>query len=125
MACHPWTAGGPGGVATVQALWQETPWEDLEWPRPALGLHRPGSFTETLGPIDTDLPCVWASGELHGASVRMSGHTCRVIPSRVRGARVTSLGIFLPWQMQMLDKFPMEGGQKDPKQRIIPFLPGR
>ncbi|KAI1234236.1 hypothetical protein IHE44_0003953 [Lamprotornis superbus] len=25
--------------------------------------------------------------------------------------------------MQMLDKFPMEGGQKDPKQRIIPFLP--
>lgn len=27
--------------------------------------------------------------------------------------------------MQMLDKFPMEGGQKDPKQRIIPFLPGR
>lgn len=26
--------------------------------------------------------------------------------------------------MQMLDKFPMEGGQKDPKQRIIPFLPG-
>lgn len=29
------------------------------------------------------------------------------------------------FQMQMLDKFPMEGGQKDPKQRIIPFLPGR
>ncbi|XP_054834214.1 SH3 and PX domain-containing protein 2B isoform X2 [Eublepharis macularius] len=27
--------------------------------------------------------------------------------------------------MQMLDKFPMEGGQKDPKQRIIPFLPGK
>lgn len=25
----------------------------------------------------------------------------------------------------MLDKFPMEGGQKDPKQRIIPFLPGK
>lgn len=26
--------------------------------------------------------------------------------------------------MQLLDKFPVEGGQKDPKQRIIPFLPG-
>uniref|UniRef100_U3I7M8 SH3 and PX domains 2B n=1 Tax=Anas platyrhynchos platyrhynchos TaxID=8840 RepID=U3I7M8_ANAPP len=32
---------------------------------------------------------------------------------------------FFDLQMQMLDKFPMEGGQKDPKQRIIPFLPGR
>lgn len=30
----------------------------------------------------------------------------------------------LPLQMQLLDKFPIEGGQKDPKQRIIPFLPG-
>lgn len=28
-------------------------------------------------------------------------------------------------QMQLLDKFPIEGGQKDPKQRIIPFLPGK
>ncbi|KAJ1067125.1 hypothetical protein K5549_012484 [Capra hircus] len=27
--------------------------------------------------------------------------------------------------MQLLDKFPIEGGQKDPKQRIIPFLPGK
>lgn len=27
--------------------------------------------------------------------------------------------------MQILDKFPVEGGQKDPKQRIIPFLPGK
>ncbi|MGH0132953.1 UNVERIFIED_CONTAM: hypothetical protein FKN15_051171 [Acipenser sinensis] len=27
--------------------------------------------------------------------------------------------------MQILDKFPIEGGQKDPKQRIIPFLPGK
>lgn len=27
-------------------------------------------------------------------------------------------------QMQILDKFPIEGGQKDPKKRIIPFLPG-
>lgn len=26
--------------------------------------------------------------------------------------------------MQILDKFPIEGGQKDPKKRIIPFLPG-
>lgn len=27
-------------------------------------------------------------------------------------------------QMELLDKFPVEGGQKDPKRRIIPFLPG-
>lgn len=27
-------------------------------------------------------------------------------------------------QMRILDKFPIEGGQKDPKKRIIPFLPG-
>lgn len=26
--------------------------------------------------------------------------------------------------MRILDKFPIEGGQKDPKKRIIPFLPG-
>ncbi|XP_053512957.1 SH3 and PX domain-containing protein 2B isoform X2 [Artibeus jamaicensis] len=32
---------------------------------------------------------------------------------------------FFDLQMQMLDKFPTEGGQKDPKQRIIPFLPGK
>ncbi|KAM4748312.1 SH3 and PX domain-containing protein 2B [Rhinophrynus dorsalis] len=32
---------------------------------------------------------------------------------------------FFDLQMQMLDKFPVEGGQKDPKQRIIPFLPGK
>lgn len=29
-----------------------------------------------------------------------------------------------PLQMRILDKFPIEGGQKDPKKRIIPFLPG-
>lgn len=35
------------------------------------------------------------------------------------------LNVFLfSLQMQLLDKFPLEGGQKDPKQRIIPFLPG-
>ena len=28
------------------------------------------------------------------------------------------------FQMRILDKFPIEGGQKDPKKRIIPFLPG-
>ncbi|XP_029466166.1 SH3 and PX domain-containing protein 2A isoform X2 [Rhinatrema bivittatum] len=32
---------------------------------------------------------------------------------------------FFDLQMQMLDQFPVEGGQKDPKQRIIPFLPGK
>ncbi|NWT54120.1 SPD2A protein, partial [Erythrocercus mccallii] len=33
--------------------------------------------------------------------------------------------VVLSLQMQLLDKFPIEGGQKDPKQRIIPFLPGK
>ncbi|XP_041424600.1 SH3 and PX domain-containing protein 2A isoform X5 [Xenopus laevis] len=32
---------------------------------------------------------------------------------------------FFDLQMQVLDKFPIEAGQKDPKQRIIPFLPGK
>ncbi|KAJ8402757.1 hypothetical protein AAFF_G00364290 [Aldrovandia affinis] len=32
---------------------------------------------------------------------------------------------FFDLQMLILDKFPIEGGQKDPKQRIIPFLPGK
>ncbi|XP_060097715.1 SH3 and PX domain-containing protein 2A isoform X2 [Heteronotia binoei] len=32
---------------------------------------------------------------------------------------------FFDLQMELLDKFPIEGGQKDPKQRIIPFLPGK
>lgn len=32
--------------------------------------------------------------------------------------------LFSSSQMQILDKFPIEGGQKDPKKRIIPFLPG-
>lgn len=33
-------------------------------------------------------------------------------------------GFLCASQMQILDKFPIEGGQKDPKKRIIPFLPG-
>ncbi|XP_031695355.1 SH3 and PX domain-containing protein 2A isoform X3 [Anarrhichthys ocellatus] len=32
---------------------------------------------------------------------------------------------FFELQMRVLDKFPIEGGQKDPKKRIIPFLPGK
>ncbi|KAL0964464.1 hypothetical protein UPYG_G00324190 [Umbra pygmaea] len=32
---------------------------------------------------------------------------------------------FFDLQMQILDKFPVDGGQKDPKKRIIPFLPGK
>ncbi|KAM6969781.1 SH3 and PX domain-containing protein 2B [Aplochiton taeniatus] len=32
---------------------------------------------------------------------------------------------FFDLQMELLDKFPQEGGQKDPKRRIIPFLPGK
>ncbi|KAK1802587.1 hypothetical protein P4O66_004237 [Electrophorus voltai] len=31
----------------------------------------------------------------------------------------------IQYRMQILDKFPIEGGQKDPKKRIIPFLPGK
>uniref|UniRef100_A0AAQ4Q143 SH3 and PX domain-containing protein 2A n=1 Tax=Gasterosteus aculeatus aculeatus TaxID=481459 RepID=A0AAQ4Q143_GASAC len=32
---------------------------------------------------------------------------------------------FFELQMRILDQFPIEGGQKDPKKRIIPFLPGK
>ncbi|KAM6916734.1 SH3 and PX domain-containing protein 2A-like isoform 2-T2 [Xenentodon cancila] len=32
---------------------------------------------------------------------------------------------FFDLQMRILDKFPIDGGQKDPKSRIIPFLPGK
>uniref|UniRef100_S4RFV7 SH3 and PX domains 2Aa n=1 Tax=Petromyzon marinus TaxID=7757 RepID=S4RFV7_PETMA len=32
---------------------------------------------------------------------------------------------FFDLQMQLLDKFPVEGGQRDPKLRTIPFLPGK
>uniref|UniRef100_A0A8C8CZF8 SH3 and PX domain-containing protein 2B n=1 Tax=Oncorhynchus tshawytscha TaxID=74940 RepID=A0A8C8CZF8_ONCTS len=32
---------------------------------------------------------------------------------------------FFDLQMELLDKFPVEGGQKDPKRRVIPFLPGK
>ncbi|XP_028278543.1 SH3 and PX domain-containing protein 2A-like isoform X2 [Parambassis ranga] len=32
---------------------------------------------------------------------------------------------FFDLQMRILDQFPIEGGQKDPKKRIIPFLPGK
>jgi len=27
--------------------------------------------------------------------------------------------------MALLDRFPAEGGRKDPSQRILPFLPGK
>ncbi|CAL8391167.1 unnamed protein product [Arctogadus glacialis] len=32
---------------------------------------------------------------------------------------------FFDLQMRILDTFPIDGGQKDPKKRIIPFLPGK
>ncbi|XP_026856064.2 SH3 and PX domain-containing protein 2A isoform X2 [Electrophorus electricus] len=32
---------------------------------------------------------------------------------------------FFTLQMKLLDLFPVEGGQRDPKQRLIPFLPGK
>uniref|UniRef100_A0A3B4AJ21 Uncharacterized protein n=1 Tax=Periophthalmus magnuspinnatus TaxID=409849 RepID=A0A3B4AJ21_9GOBI len=37
----------------------------------------------------------------------------------------SNLSLVFDPQMQILDKFPIEGGQKDPKKRIIPFLPGK
>lgn len=60
--------------------------------------------------------CPWCA-----LSLSWAGGLC-VLP--VHPCLSSPLLHFLP-QMQMLDKFPMEGGQKDPKQRIIPFLPGR
>ncbi|XP_076834993.1 SH3 and PX domain-containing protein 2A isoform X2 [Brachyhypopomus gauderio] len=32
---------------------------------------------------------------------------------------------FFTLQMKLLDLFPVEGGQRDPKKRLIPFLPGK
>uniref|UniRef100_A0A8C9Q1J9 SH3 and PX domains 2B n=1 Tax=Spermophilus dauricus TaxID=99837 RepID=A0A8C9Q1J9_SPEDA len=58
-------------------------------------------------------------------------HGCTVYIIRVTWSSGSTEAIyrryskFFDLQMQMLDKFPMEGGQKDPKQRIIPFLPGK
>nr|XP_056705259.1 SH3 and PX domain-containing protein 2A isoform X3 [Euleptes europaea] len=49
--------------------------------------------------------------------VTWSDSTCQTIYRRYSK--------FFDLQMQLLDKFPIEGGQKDPKQRIIPFLPGK
>ncbi|XP_044293987.1 SH3 and PX domain-containing protein 2A isoform X2 [Varanus komodoensis] len=49
--------------------------------------------------------------------VTWSDSTCQMIYRRYSK--------FFDLQMQLLDKFPIEGGQKDPKQRIIPFLPGK
>lgn len=43
------------------------------------------------------------------------------IPVRYKSYKKYSYSCF---QMELLDKFPVEGGQKDPKRRIIPFLPG-
>ncbi|XP_046885705.1 SH3 and PX domain-containing protein 2A isoform X1 [Hypomesus transpacificus] len=50
-------------------------------------------------------------------SVTYSDTACHVIYRRYSK--------FFDLQMQLLDKFPIEGGQKDPKKRIIPFLPGK
>ncbi|XP_003787243.1 SH3 and PX domain-containing protein 2A isoform X2 [Otolemur garnettii] len=50
-------------------------------------------------------------------NVTWSDSTCQTIYRRYSK--------FFDLQMQLLDKFPIEGGQKDPKQRIIPFLPGK
>ena len=42
----------------------------------------------------------------------------------VAGDKTKLFPLLMFQQMQILDKFPIEGGQKDPKKRIIPFLPG-
>ncbi|XP_026165560.1 SH3 and PX domain-containing protein 2A isoform X3 [Mastacembelus armatus] len=44
---------------------------------------------------------------------------------RGQSAWVTEFHGGIVEHMRILDKFPIEGGQKDPKKRIIPFLPGK
>ena len=36
-----------------------------------------------------------------------------------------SLSLSLSLSLQLLDLFPVEGGSKNKKQRVIPFLPGK
>lgn len=47
-----------------------------------------------------------------------------MLPLRPLRSPTLNAGFLCASQMQILDKFPIEGGQKDPKKRIIPFLPG-
>jgi len=60
------------------------------------------------------------------ALLTLLNHTHQEIPWSPGSLSIFSPKMFVlfPLQMQLLDKFPIEGGQKDPKQRIIPFLPG-
>uniref|UniRef100_A0A674CLH8 SH3 and PX domain-containing protein 2A n=1 Tax=Salmo trutta TaxID=8032 RepID=A0A674CLH8_SALTR len=59
----------------------------------------------------------WVQDTVYLINVTYSDSTSHVIYRRYSK--------FFDLQMQILDKFPVEGGQKDPKKRIIPFLPGK
>nr|XP_014343797.1 PREDICTED: SH3 and PX domain-containing protein 2A isoform X2 [Latimeria chalumnae] len=59
----------------------------------------------------------WKRPQVYIIDVSWSDSTSQVIYRRYSK--------FFDLQMQILDQFPIEGGQKDPKQRIIPFLPGK
>uniref|UniRef100_A0A3P9PBI0 SH3 and PX domain-containing protein 2A n=1 Tax=Poecilia reticulata TaxID=8081 RepID=A0A3P9PBI0_POERE len=48
------------------------------------------------------------------------------LPCKSKVKLVNSIAdVIVLLQMRILDKFPIEAGQKDPKKRIIPFLPGK
>ncbi|ETE69097.1 hypothetical protein L345_05103, partial [Ophiophagus hannah] len=76
---------------------------------PCASLYRRNIFVEKK----LEIQCL--STKVYIIKVTWSDATCQTIYRRYSK--------FFDLQMQLLDKFPVEGGQKDPKQRIIPFLP--
>lgn len=86
------------------------------------------SWSEQYRIVVYSLLCSWAEGflQLLCFANPLPSHTQAKKSSVPKQPLCLPPKAFLlfPLQMQLLDKFPIEGGQKDPKQRIIPFLPG-
>uniref|UniRef100_A0A493U3P2 SH3 and PX domain-containing protein 2A n=2 Tax=Anas TaxID=8835 RepID=A0A493U3P2_ANAPP len=87
------------------------------------------SWSEQYRIVVYSLLCSWAEGflQLLCFANPLPSHTQAKKSSVPKQPLCLPPKAFLlfPLQMQLLDKFPIEGGQKDPKQRIIPFLPGK
>uniref|UniRef100_A0A8C9ZIA1 SH3 and PX domain-containing protein 2A n=1 Tax=Sander lucioperca TaxID=283035 RepID=A0A8C9ZIA1_SANLU len=74
-------------------------------------------FCPQLKDIHSNFLLPFFSWQVYLINVTYSDNTSHIIYRRYSK--------FFDLQMQILDKFPIEGGQKDPKKRIIPFLPGK
>lgn len=85
-------------VVVVHRLWQDLLAEFLKRTADSKETKK---FPSTLG-----CPCFYGFVCVHVKAVHANRKT-------------------VAFQMELLDKFPVEGGQKDPKRRIIPFLPGK